>query len=389
MIRRDLDKLLRGSARSFPVVTLTGPRQSGKSTLCRMLFPRHPYVNLEAPDLRRFALDDPRGFLDDYPDGAILDEIQRCPELASYLQTRVDEDRRKGRWILTGSQNLTLLESISQSLAGRTAVLNLFPLTCREIRRFKVHPKTLDTVLISGSYPRIYDQKIPPTDWYRSYVTTYIERDVRTLLKVTDLIVFQRFLELGAGRTGQLLNLSSLAGDCGISQPTARAWMSILETCFLAFRLPPFFANLQKRLIKMPKLYFYDTGLVCWLLGIRSIDQLKSHPLRGAIFENWVISEIAKHRANAGIRGGMYFYRDQHGIEMDLLIEAGNHWQAVEVKSGQTISGETLRHILKLGELFGSAKPTKLMAVYGGSALRKSREIAMVPWDRVEEQVWT
>jgi predicted AAA+ superfamily ATPase len=388
MIKRNMDALLRRSARSFPVVTVTGPRQSGKSTLCRKFFPRHPYINLEAPDLRRFALDDPRGFLSEYPDGAILDEIQRCPELASYLQTLVDEDRRRGRWILTGSQNLTLLESISQSLAGRTAVLNLLPLTGDEIRRFKVHPKMLDSVLLSGSYPRIYDQKIAPADWYRSYVTTYIERDIRTLLKVTDLIVFQRFLELCAGRTGQLLNLSSLAGDCGISQPTAKAWMGLLETSFLAFRLPPFFANLRKRLIKMPKLYFYDTGLVCWLLGIRSVDQLKTHPLRGAIFETWVISEIAKHRANAGQSGGMFFYRDQHGVEMDLLVEAGDHWLAVEIKSGQTLSGETLTHITQLGELFQSVKPTRLIVAYAGSALRTIRDIQMVPWDRVANQPW-
>lgn len=388
MISRDLESKVIDAARAFPILTITGPRQSGKSTLCKILFPKHSYVNLEAPDIRRFALDDPRAFLDQFPNGAILDEIQRCPEIPSYLQVMVDQERSKGKWILTGSQNLTLLESVSQSLAGRTAVLNLLPLTHNEIQRFDTYPKTLDEMMLMGSYPAILDQKIPVADWHSSYVATYLERDVRSISKITDLVLFQRFIELCAGRTGQLLNLSSLATDAGIAQPTAKAWLGVLETSFLIYRLPPFFANIRKRLVKMPKLLFYDSGLVCWLLGIHNADQLKNHPLRGAIFETWVLSEIKKQRINQGLSTGTFFYRDRHGREIDLLIDHSNTFTAVEAKSGQTVSEDTLRTSLKYEQMLNSIKETETVIAYAGQTEQKSRGVLYLPWHKIADHSW-
>jgi predicted AAA+ superfamily ATPase len=389
MINRDLENKVCNTAKLFPVLTITGPRQSGKSTLCKMLFPRHDYVNLEAPDVRRFALNDPRGFLSRFKNGAILDEIQRCPEIPSYLQVMVDEEQTKGKWVLTGSQNLALLESVSQSLAGRTGVLHLLPLTHNEIQKFKQSPKTIDQIMLTGGYPAILDQKISPADWQSSYIATYLERDVRSISKITDLVLFQRFVELCAGRTGQLLNLSSLAADAGISQPTAKAWLSVLETSFLVFRLPPFLANLRKRLVKMSKLFFYDTGLVCWLLGIRSANQLKNHPLRGSIFETWIISEIIKHRMNQGLDRGVFFYRDRHGQEIDLLIDHGDKFTAVEAKAGQTISEDIIKKSLRYEKSLSSIKRTQTVIAYTGQMLQSCQDVSFTPWDKIAKQIWT
>ena len=278
-------------------------------------------VSLEAPDVRAFASEDPRAFLAQYPNGAIIDEVQRVPELPSYLQGIIDSAPEPGRWTLTGSQNLSLAESVNQSLAGRTMVHYLLPLARSEVVRFDQYPKTLEETLLAGGHPRIFDQALNPSEWLRSYVATYTERDVRAISNVGDLTTFQRFVELCAGRTAQLINFAALAIDCGVSQPTARAWLSILEASFIVFRLPPFHRNQNKRLVKSPKLHFYDAGLVCWLIGIRTPEQLRSHPLRGPIFETWVVSEIVKHRMNLGETRGIFFYRSRDGAEVDLVIE--------------------------------------------------------------------
>ena len=386
MIERDLAPRLTRAARQWPSVTLTGPRQSGKTTLCRSLFPQHPYETLEAPDTRAFAIEDPRAFLARFPRGAVLDEIQRAPDLLSYLQGIIDADSAPGRWILTGSQNLALLETVSQSLAGRTAIYNLLPLTRGETVRFPRHPRTLDEVLFTGSYPRIFDEGIDPDEWFRSYVAAYIERDVRTIANVGNLAAFQRFVALCAGRTAQLLNHSALAGDCGVSQPTAKAWLSILETSFLIFRLPAFHANIRKRLVKMPKLHFYDTGLVCWLLGIRSPAQLRSHPLRGPIFETWVVSEVAKQRVHRGEQGGLSFYRDKNGAEADLILQGPEGPAIVEAKSAETASSGLFAGAGRVRRGLAGADGTLSAAVvYGGDRPQRRGADRLVPWRKLRE----
>jgi len=298
----------------------------------------------------------------------------------------MDDDPTPGRWILTGSQNLALLEAVSQSLAGRTALFNLLTLTRGEVVRFPRHPERLVEAMLAGSYPRIFDRDLDPSDWLRSYVATYIERDVRLVSNIGDLALFQRFVQLCAGRTAQLLNYSSLAGDCGVSQPTAKAWLSVLEAGFVVFRLPAFHSNLCKRLVKMPKLHFYDTGLVCWLLGIRTADQLRSHPLRGSIFETWVVSEITKHRANKGEPAGLTFYRDRNGVETDLLIDRADRITLVEAKSAATPSSSFFhgartvqRHLSSLSH------PSEVMVVYGGDELQIRSAGTLMPWSRLHD----
>ncbi len=386
MIDRDLAPKLAAAAQKWPAVTLTGPRQSGKSTLCRAVFPSHAYVSLEDPDSRSFANEDPRAFLGQFPEGAIVDEVQRVPDILSYLQGIIDANPEPGRWTLTGSQNLSLLATVSQSLAGRAAIYHLLPLAYDEVSRFPKHPTTLDETLVTGGYPRILDRGLEPSDWLRSYVFTYIERDVRTISNVGNLSTFQRFVELCAGRTAQLLNLSSLAGDCGVSQPTARAWLSILETSFIAFRLQPFHANLRKRLVKMPKLHFYDSGLTCWLLGIRTPDQLRSHPLRGAIFESWAVSEIVKSRLNRGESGGLSFYRDQNGAEVDLIIEHPNRTTLVEFKASETPSSSLFSGARRVrGHLDGLSSPVEVVVAYGGDQVQRRSDGSLVPWNLLRE----
>lgn len=381
IIERDLAPKLLRAATQLPAITLTGPRQSGKTTLCRALFPQHQYVTLEAPDVRAFALEDPRTFLAQFTAGAVIDEVQRVPALLSYLQGIIDDDPTPGHWILTGSQNLALLESISQSLAGRTAVHHLLPLTRGEIARFVRRPESLEETLFAGGYPRIFDRELDPADWFRSYVATYLERDVRTISNVSDLATFQRFIELCAGRTAQLLNYSSLANDCGISQPSAKAWLSILEASFIAFRLPAFHANLRKRLVKMPKLFFYDTGLACWLLGIREPEQLRSHPLRGPLFETWVVSETLKHRTNQGKTGGLSFYRDRNGAEADLVIEQHDSITLVEAKSSATASSSLFEGARRVRQHFSDLPhPCDVVVAYGGDQFQERADGRLISW---------
>ncbi len=389
MIERDLAPRLAEAARIWPCVTVTGPRQSGKTTLCRAMFPHHQYASLEDPDVRAFASEDPRGFLAQFPEGAVLDEIQRVPELQSYLQGVIDSDPAPGRWILTGSQNFTLLESVSQSLAGRTAVHSLLPMTHNESERFPVPAQTLDETLFTGSYPRIFDRSMDPSDWFRSYVATYVERDVRTVANVGSLPTFQRFAALCAGRTSQLLNFSSLAGDCGISQPTAKSWFGVLETSFMAFRLPAFHGNLRKRLVKTPKLHFYDTGLVCWLLGIRTPEQLRAHPLRGPIFETWAVSEIVKRQTNQGEVHRLSHYRDRNGAEADIIVKWSGGKMLVDAKSGATASSSFLQGARRVRKHLDILTPSPAVVVYGGDERQRRGTDSLVPWRELHGVDWT
>jgi len=391
LIERDISVTLKEAAQMFPVVTITGPRQSGKTTLCRNVFGEHPYVSLENLDHRNFALSDPRGFLSQFSNGAVIDEVQRVPDLLSYLQGMVDDEPEHGRWILTGSQNFQLAASIRQSLAGRTAVLDLFPLAWREIERFSKHPQTLEEALFSGGYPRIFDREIQPSQWLGNYVRTYIERDVRSITNVGDLIAFQRFVQLCAGRTSQLLNYSSLSGDCGITQPTAKSWISILEASFISFRLMGFHSNIRKRLVRMPKLHFYDSGLVCWLLGIQSPDQLRTHPLRGAIFETWFVSEIVKYYANRGkTPRSLSFYRDQNGAEMDLIIEGSpKQLTLLEAKSGKTASSDLLQGLHRVRRHFAhSSYQCSSNLIYGGDYVQTLQQTTLIPWRKIHSTLF-
>ena len=390
IIPRDLASVLREAARGFPAVTLTGPRQSGKSTLCRSLFPHHRYVSLEPLDTRRFALEDPRAFLAELAGeahGAIIDEVHRAPDLLSYLQGVIDDDPAPGRWLLTGSQNLALLATVSQSLAGRTAVHHLLPLAHGEVRRFPSHPTTLDEALLTGGYPRILDRGLAPADWLGSYVATYIERDMRSIANIGDLAAFQRFIELCAGRTAQLLNYSSLADDCGISQPTAKKWLSIAEASYLVFRLPPYHRQARKRLVRMPKLHFLDTGLACWLLGIRTVEQLRSHPLRGALFESWVVAEAYKALLNRGEPHRLCFYRSRDGAEADLLIDLPSGLKLLEAKAGATPAANLFDGTRRVQRQLGEQATCQLAVVYGGQQAQTRSIGRIIPWANLHLEV--
>jgi predicted AAA+ superfamily ATPase len=391
VITRDLAAKLSELATVFPVLTLTGPRQSGKTTLCRMVFPDHSYVSLEAPDLRRFAAEDPRGFLAEYPAPVILDEVQRVPDLLSYIQVAVDEEPAPGGVVVTGSANFALLESVTQSLAGRTAIANLLPCGHQELLRFPNSPRHLFGTIQSGSYPAIFDRGLDPVDWYRSYITTTLERDVRQIVNVEDLGSFQVFLELCAGQAGQLTNFAQLAADTGVSANTAKAWLSVLETAFFVFRLRPYSVNLRSRVVKTPKLYFYDTGLACALLGITDGTQLVRHPLRGALFENWVVSEVLKWRVHNGLRDAMFFLRDRKGFEVDLLVETGDRAIAAEIKSGQTVASDFFKNLSKLAswgpDRFGG-RDVECRLVYGGDRGQRRSDCTVIPWDQVKDQDW-
>ena len=377
MIPRLLAPTLRALARKVPVVTVFGPRQSGKTMLCRAAFPRKPYANLEAPDVRQFALEDPRGFLGQFPAGALLDEVQRAPELLSYIQAEVDEHRTPGRYVLTGSQQWLLSERISQSLAGRTALLRLLPFSLAEMRGH--YPaRSLDETLFRGFYPRIHDARLDPAQALADYVETYVQRDLRLMANVRDLSLFVKFLGLLAGRTGQLLNLSQVSNDAGVSHTTARQWLSLLEAGFIVRLLPPWFANLGKRLVKAPKLYFVDVGLACYLLGITAAAQLARHPLRGALLENLVVLEALKGFYHRGLAPRMHFYRDSNGNEVDLLLEHGAGLYAVEVKAGATIASDYFKGLANFSALMKS-RLSAAAVVYGGDSAQQRSGMQVAP----------
>jgi predicted AAA+ superfamily ATPase len=364
MIERTITPCLKSLFAQYPFVTVTGPRQSGKTTLCRAAFPDLKYANLEAPDQREFALSDPRGFLAQLAGGAILDEIQRAPQLLSYLQVLADDQGGNGLFVLTGSEQFKLSNAINQSLAGRTALLRLLPFSVAERQRTGASDR-IEDVLYSGFYPRIHDQQLEPRQALGDYFETYVERDVRIVSDIRNLSSFQRFVRLCAGRVGQLVNLSSLGADAGVSHTTVRDWLSILEASYVIFQLRPYHANIKKRLVKSPKLYFYDVGLASYLLGIEHAGQIVTHPLRGMLFENAVVLEALKHRFNQGNRSNLFFFRDSRGLECDLLYLTGTAVSAIEIKSGATLASDYFANLNRIADILPGI--TSKTVVYGGA----------------------
>ena len=363
MIKRIAEKKLKQLASSFKVVAVVGARQSGKTTLVKTLFKDKPYVSLENPDVRNFALTDPRGFLETYSTGAILDEVQRVPELFSYLQEVLDNSKKKGLFILTGSNNFLLQQAISQTLAGRVGYLNLLPFSITELSISKKIKGTDDELMLKGFYPPVYDQKIPITDWCQNYIRTYIEKDVRQIKNVTDLIIFERFLALLAGRCAQELNMSALSVEVGVDVKTIQSWIGILESSFIIYLLKPHYKNFNKTIVKRPKLYFYDTAIVCSLLRINTVQHLKTHPQRGAVFESMVVTEFVKQRTNKGEQINLFYWRDKTGHEIDLIIDANGKLLPIEIKSGQTINTDFFKNIEYWNKL---SKTKKAMLLYAG-----------------------
>ncbi|MHB1226137.1 MAG: ATP-binding protein [Desulfurivibrionaceae bacterium] len=388
MIPRKLIPKLLELAGFYPVVVVTGPRQAGKTTLCRATFPDTAYVSLESLDTREFAQTDPRGFLAEYRNGAIIDEIQQAPGLASYLQTEVDERPTPGRFILTGSQHFGLSQTISQSLAGRCGLLALLPPDWEELRQFPAAPDDLYTLLWQGSYPRIYDRNIPAHQWLADYTATYVQRDVRQVVNVGDLLAFSGFIKLCAGRTAQEINLSALGSDAGVSHNTARAWLSILETSYLVHRLPAWHSNIRKQVVKAPKLHFLDSGLVCYLLNIREPEQLRHHPLRGAIFESWVVSELYKAQIHQGEQPSLHHYRESRGLEMDVLVNLGDRLHAIEAKSAATATPDFFKGFAPFAErVANTGLPAQIenAVVYGGEASQQRSTARLIAWRDVGE----
>ncbi|NLI37336.1 MAG: ATP-binding protein [Bacteroidales bacterium] len=379
MIDRVLKNKLLELTRKYPIVTVTGPRQSGKSTLLKNSFPDYKYVSLEDPDMRLFAADDPRGFLATYSDKTIIDEVQRVPTLFSYIQTYTDKENREGMYLLAGSLNFLLMESINQSLAGRTAILKLLPFSHGEMKEGNILPPTVDGEIFKGGYPRLYDKDIAPTDYYPFYIQTYVERDLRLMKNIGDLSKFIKFIKLCAGRIGQLLNLSSLANECGVAVSTVSIWLSVLEASYICYLLKPDYHNYAKRLVKSPKLYFYDTGLACSLLDIKSADQIAAHFLRGGLFENLVINEFVKEAYNRGENPDITFWRDSTGNEVDVLRYANGKQNAYEIKSGATFSPDFFKGISKWAKLSG-ASSEQCFAVYNGDKEMKTSNGTVLKW---------
>ena len=382
MITRFIEKKLSEMATKFPVIVVTGPRQSGKTTLCKKLFKSYAYVTLENPDFREYAESDPRGFIEEYSDRVIIDEIQNVPSLFSYIQGVVDERDKTGQYILTGSQNFLLLEKISQTLAGRAYIYHLLPFSYPEISTD--NKVSLLSNMYKGGYPRIYDKGIDPKDFFPSYIQTYIERDVRSIINIKDISLFSSFLRICAGRIGQLFNSSNIANELGVDYKTVQSWLSLLEASFVVFRLQPWHNNFNKRIIKSPKLYFYDTGLACYLLGLKKQGDIKIHFAKGALFENYVITEHLKNSWNRGDAVSNYFWRDSSGNEIDLINEIGDKIKIVEIKSGKTVKQDFFKGLTYFEKIATNYQIEKFI-IYGGQDSRKQFNTRVLPWTEINK----
>jgi predicted AAA+ superfamily ATPase len=383
MIKRDAEKLIRSYSKQFRALAIVGPRQSGKTTLVKSVFSQKEYVSLENPDERMLAETDPKAFLARFPKGAILDEAQRVPLLFSYLQQILDETQKEGLFILTGSNNFLLQQSVSQTLAGRIGYIDLLPLSFAEIQEFGGRHKTTNELILQGCYPELFDKKRTPGIWYPSYIRTYVERDVKLLRNIENSVLFNRFLQLCAGRTGQQLNVAALSNECGIDVKTVNAWLGILQSSYIIYLLPPFFTSYNKRIVKTPKLYFTDTGLACSLLGIRSQQELSVSHFRGSLFENYVIIDMLKKKYNQGSGAQLYYWRDNKGVEVDLLLNSGNKLLQVEIKSAQTFQEDQLNSMNQWNRFSGNKGG--LLLYDGEQQFRKTNGIRVQNWRTIHD----
>ncbi len=388
MYKRKIEKELLAAAKSYPVVAVLGPRQAGKTTSVKSAFPHYNYVLLEEIDMREFAISDPKGFLEFYRNdhGLIIDEAQHAPDLFSYIQGIVDKENIPGRFILTGSQNFLLNQKISQTLAGRTCILTLLPFSIEELEQYERLPKRYESLIFQGCYPRIHFQDFDPKKWYQNYITTFVEKDIRQIHNILDLHLFQKFIAVCAGRSGQLINWSDIARDCGITTKTVHSWISLLEASYVVFLLQPYFENFNKRLVKSAKLYFYDTGLVCSLLRIQSEHELANHYLKGPLFETLVISEIMKFYLNQGLKPNLYFWRDKVGLEVDCLIDHGVDVIPVEIKSSRTINSDYFNSLVKWN-LLSNKNPSNSLLIYGGEENQKRTNGRVIGWSRISREL--
>ena len=385
MIHRTAAARLIRLAKTFRSVAVVGPRQSGKTTLCKNVFPNKPYLSLENPDTLEYVKADPRGFLSQFKNGAILDEIQRAPSVFSYLQQILDETKKKGLFILTGSNNFLLQENITQTLAGRIAYQQLLPLSLQELKDVKKLKSEYAKHVWQGGYPEIVNTKINASDWHAGYISTYVERDVRQLKNISNLSQFTKLLRLCAGRTGQILNLTSFSNDCGIDQKTVAAWLSVLQSSYIIYLLKPYHGGFNKRITKTPKLYFYDTGVACSLLGITDAKQIATHAAKGALFENMIVSELLKERFNIGASDNLYYWRDKTGNEVDVLMDESGELTALELKAGETISSDFFKGLEYFSSL--TKKPVKQYLVYGGKQEQKrSTGTTVIPWNKLMDR---
>ena len=384
MVKRIISNRLLALSKKTPILTITGPRQSGKTTLAKTVFPNYRYISLENPDNLDFALSDPKGFLNTYGQKIIIDEAQYAPKLFSYIQTIVDEKNENGLYVLTGSQNFLLHAKISQSLAGRVIIFNLLPFSYDEIKNTKYNVENLSELIVKGFYPRIYNSWLNSSDWYQSYIQTYLERDVRQILNIGDINAFRNFLRVCAGRCGQVLNLSSIGNDLGISYQTVKKWLSVLEQSYIVYLLQPYFENFNKRIIKSPKLYFYDTGLVCSLLGISSPESYELHYLKGNIFESYVISELLKNKFNSGSSKELFYWKDLNGNEIDCIVSSGTEIKAIGIKSSSTIKSDFFK-TLYLWNKLNPKKNNNLNLIFGGNEVQKRESIKVVGWNNCSD----